>query len=116
VKVIVAGSRHIDDYSKVEKAIKDSGFDVTEVVSGCAYGVDTLGERWAEEHKVPVKHFVAYWRDYGNAAGPMRNAAMANYADALVLVWDGMSRGSKNMLARAREKKLPVYQYVVNME
>ncbi len=48
MKVIIAGSRSINDYRLVERAVADSGFDVTEIVSGCSKGVDTLAikSRW----------------------------------------------------------------------
>lgn len=38
---------------------------------------------------------------------------MADYADAMILVWDGKSRGSANMLKQAREKGLKIYEKVV---
>lgn len=79
----------------VRAAVDASGFRITEVVSGVAHGVDKLGERWAQAHKIPVKQFPAQWNKYGNAAGPIRNREMAEYADALIAVWDGQSRGHK---------------------
>lgn len=51
MRTIVAGSRSILNFSLVEKAAKDCGWEITEVVSGTANGVDRLGERWAREHK-----------------------------------------------------------------
>jgi hypothetical protein len=38
---------------------------------------------------------------------------MADYADALVLIWDGTSGGSKDMMERALAKGLPVYTFDV---
>jgi hypothetical protein len=98
MKCIIAGSRTIADYATVEKAIKDSKYDITEVVSGTARGVDKLGELWAENNNIPIKRFPANWDVYGNAAGPIRNRQMAEYADCAVVVWDGSSRGSKHMI------------------
>lgn len=40
MKVIIAGSRTIEDGSLIEQAVQESGFAITEVVSGCAPGVD----------------------------------------------------------------------------
>lgn len=70
---------------------------VTEVVSGCARGVDRAGEIWAADHMIPVKHFPADWNRHGKAAGPIRNGEMAEYADGALLLWDGVSRGTTNM-------------------
>lgn len=109
LKVIIAGSRTIEDYSLVCRAIEKSGFQVKEVVSGTARGVDRLGEKWAAFNKIPVKSFPADWDKHGKAAGPIRNRQMAEYADALVCLWDGKSKGSKHMIDIANELGLAVY-------
>ena len=59
MRTIVAGSRSITEYSLVCKAISDSRFLISELVSGTARGVNTLGEEWATENDVPVKLFPA---------------------------------------------------------
>lgn len=41
-------------------------------------------------------------------AGIMRNAVMADNTDALIAYWDGISRGTKNMIDEARKKGLAV--------
>lgn len=50
---------------------------------------------------------------YGRAGGPIRNAKMAEYGDALLLIWDGKSRGSQSMLREATKRKLRVQTYMV---
>jgi len=65
MKVIIAGSRTytnehgdevvFDDLQKLAFAVYESEFFITEVVSGTARGVGTLGEKIAEGIKVPVK-------------------------------------------------------------
>jgi len=109
MKVIIAGSRDIADMSKVEAAIRHSKFKITEVVGGGCSGVDRLGWRWAVDNKIPFTLFKANWNRYGKYAGPIRNREMACYADALIAVWDGKSRGTRSMLNEAAEKGLKVY-------
>lgn len=109
MKTIVAGSRSITDYEVVKKAIEKSGFAITEVVCGCAEGVDTLGARWGRANGIPVKMFPADWKKHGKAAGPIRNIRMANYADALIAVWDGASRGTEHMVRAAQDGGLHLY-------
>ena len=109
MKTIIAGSRGVSDYQRIVKAVEDSGFQITEVVSGTARGVDRLGERYAEEHGIPVKHFPANWGVHGRAAGPIRNVAMAEYAEALIAVWNGISAGTAHMIATAKTKGLHVH-------
>jgi hypothetical protein len=110
MKVIVAGSRTVTSMTFVELAIKESKFEITELVSGGARGVDELGEVWAAFNHIPIKQFRAAWGFYGQSAGMIRNGEMAQYADALIAVWDGRSKGTKHMIWTAQHRfKLPTY-------
>ena len=113
MKVIVAGSRTIEDMETVEKAIAAAGYDVVEIVSGMARGVDTIAVQWAQECKIPVAKFPADWDKFGKSAGYRRNVQMADYADALVAVWDGVSRGTGHMIDIMRLQNKPVFIYKV---
>lgn len=108
IKTIIAGSRDITDYKLVEQAVKDSGFTITEVVSGGARGVDSLGEQWAMENGIPIHCFPANWDAHGKAAGFIRNSDMACYADALIAITNG-SRGTANMIAQAKLNSLKLF-------
>lgn len=108
MKTIVAGSRGIDDYQVVQKVIDSAPWQITEVVSGGARGVDRLGERWAREHRIAVMLFAAEWGRLGKKAGVLRNEQMARYAEALIAVWDRSSRGTRHMILRATELGLRV--------
>lgn len=101
MKVVIAGSRDITDTTLLEEAIRDSGFEITEVLCGRATGVDELGRIWAEREGIPVRFFPADWKKYGKSAGPRRNAEMAREADALIAVTYG-SRGTTNMIHQAQ--------------
>ena len=109
MKVIIAGGRTITDYSLVYSALAESQFIPTEIVSGMAPGVDTLAIQYAQENNLPLKEFHADWKTHGRSAGPRRNREMANYADALIAIWDGESRGTKNMIEEATKRNLQVY-------
>lgn len=132
-KVIIAGSRTVTKYDIVERAINDSGWskDITEVISGGAFGVDKCGEWWAERHlnKDKIKKFPAAWNDltvkpckiktnakgeeYNALAGFNRNEEMALYADALIAVVEGDSHGTLDMIERAKAHNLKIYIYEV---
>lgn len=123
MKVIIAGPRRFFDYDKVVEAIEASTFKITEVVSGAAKGVDSLGERWAKENGVPISQFKPLWNDievpgaivaenkfgkYNKRAGIDRNVKMAEYAEALIAI-DGDTAGTGHMISTAQEKGLNVY-------
>lgn len=116
LKLIIAGSRDLADPAVLEEAFEKLSEDcqwpeIVEVVSGGARGVDALGEAWAAQHDIPVKLFPADWEVHGRAAGHIRNAQMAQYADALLAVWDGESPGTKSMIAKAKKRGLLYYIY-----
>ena len=112
MKTIIAGTRKIEGdagYLQVVQAVQESGFEITQVVSGGAKGVDKLGELWASRSKVGVRVIPAQWEKDGKAAGFKRNTRMAEYAEALVAVWDGESRGTAHMIEEAKKKGLTIY-------
>lgn len=116
MKTIIAGSRHITDYTLVERAVKASGFSITEVISGHAFGVDMLGEKWADLHGIPKRQYPAIWRVNGKLdmkAGKKRNIKMAEISEALIAVWDQVSPGTAHMLNVARRKGLKVFVFIV---
>ncbi|WP_198265693.1 DUF2493 domain-containing protein [sulfur-oxidizing endosymbiont of Gigantopelta aegis] len=107
MKVIIAGGR---DYHLTESDyIKLNMLDITEVVSGGAKGVDASGEHWADIHNISVKAFKADWKQYGRAAGPIRNKKMAIYADAVVLFPGG--KGTESMHNLAVQQGIRVFDF-----
>lgn len=109
-KVIIAGGREFDDYEQLcdmaDHMLQNK--DNIEVVSGVARGADTLGEMYAKERGYALKQFPADWNKHGLGAGPIRNKQMADYGDALIAFWDGLSKGTKNMIEVARTNDLQV--------
>lgn len=113
MRVIIAGSRTITDRSLLERAIAESGFNITEIVEGAARGVDTMGFDYGWANKIPVRAIPANWKKHGRAAGVRRNIEMAEYADALIAIWDGVSRGTMNMIDEAKKRGLKVFVYSI---
>ena len=72
MKVIIAGGRCFEDMVALVAAIKASGFEITEVVSGTApdykkamrgekqVGADILGVYWARANGIPERIFPAH--------------------------------------------------------
>jgi hypothetical protein len=122
VRTIIAGSRTITSYLHVAEAMATAAlFDIqpTVIFSGAAAGVDTLGERWAEQRKILVHRFPARWRNangvYNPRAGFERNETMVLYADALVAVWDGHSGGTRHVIEFATRQKLRVWVHQISV-
>lgn len=105
MRLIVAGSRSIRDWKFVWDTL-DKLPRPTEVVSGMAAGPDIIGYHWATSNNIPVRSFPASWSEHGKAAGPIRNAEMAIYADALV-AFDAGTRGTGDMIRKMRNLNKP---------
>jgi hypothetical protein len=109
IRLIIAGSRTFHDYGLLCRKLDAILANTTEeivVISGCAPGADTLGERWAAEHGHTIAQRPANWNLYGRRAGFLRNAQMAQMATHCVVFWDGKSPGTKHMIALAQKHGL----------
>jgi hypothetical protein len=112
-RVIIAGGRNFYNYELVKERcdyflqdrIKE---DTVVIISGHASGADSLGERYAEERGLSCELHPADWKKYHRAAGPIRNAEMADCSNALIAFWDGQSKGTKSMIDLATAKGLNV--------
>lgn len=119
MRVIICGSRHFthsSDFLLVSRAVRESGFEVTEVVCGSAKGIDLWGAVWAGNRGIPVRTFRPLLGVYGSpAAFFVRNYDMARYAaqgpagGAVIAVWDMVSTGTKHMIKTAAQYSLPTY-------
>lgn len=112
-RVIIAGTRSFNDYELLRDSCNNllsekQRTHTVVVISGTARGADQMGERYAKERGFQLRRFPADWEQYGKSAGHIRNAKMADNADALIAFWDGESRGTKNMIDNARRKGLAV--------
>ncbi len=118
MKLIIAGGR---DFTYISTSMIGSFLEahsiywrnIEQVVSGGASGVDTAGENFANIVDIEIERFPADWNTHGKAAGPIRNKQMAEYADALLLIWDGESRGSASMKNEMLKLGKPVYEIII---
>lgn len=111
MKTIIAGSRTITS-SRLLYDIIDAWhktMPITEVVSGTAKGIDSLGEKWAEVHGIPIRQFRPNWDD-GPKGGPERNQKMADYAECLIAFSVNNSRGTADMIRKAKENGLKILE------
>lgn len=110
VRIIVAGSRGYNDRNTFHEYIVEylNRFDIPVLfISGAALsGADRLIIQWCEKYKYPCKQYPANWDKNGKAAGFIRNEEMSEIATHLLCFYNGISPGSKNMIALANDKKL----------
>lgn len=130
MRTIIAGSRnitgadaarvlsvldaiHAQEFFVPNRLIDPQQWTITTVISGCARGVDTLGAEWARGRGIPVEEYPADWKAHGRAAGPIRNRAMAERAEAAIVVRYAESAGSEDMARVARSKGLRLVEVIL---
>jgi len=114
MNVIIAGGREFNNSNILNNVMDNLNWKIDSVVCGMASGADTLGKEWADSKGINVIELYAEWDRHGRKAGYIRNEKMAEVGNALVLFWDGKSRGSRNMLKLAFEYKLkPILIYLI---
>lgn len=111
MKIIIAGGRSFKDYELLKREL-DEYLGIMpgdhSIISGCARGADSLGEQYAKENNLPLIKMPADWKTHGKSAGYIRNSDMAKIADAVVVFWDGKSKGTKHMIDIAKKLALKV--------
>ena len=123
--ILVCGGRHFIDFPLLCDILDNVIGDTKEIeiVSGHCQGADMLGEKYAEEHDMPVKLFPADWTKYGRRAGPIRNKQMVDYIKSfhnrIVIAFTNENTiGTRNTIAIAKKAKIPVMEipYELNKE
>ena len=102
MRVAVIGSRtlHIEN-------LKDYLPDgTTEIVSGGAKGVDADAKEYATQNQIPITEFLPDYQRYGRGAPLKRNIQIIDYADIVLAVWDGKSRGTKFVIDQCKKKNI----------
>lgn len=90
IKLAVAGSARIIDYSVTYECIKRTGLKVRQIVTGgLTRGIDELAREYAHEYHASVKTFKVYNDLQGRPDYEQRDRRMADYSDQLVVLWDG---------------------------
>ena len=114
-KVIICGGREYSDFELLSKTCDyylshkiNSGEEVI-IISGCAKGADTLGERYAMSRGLKIMKFPADWNKYGKKAGFIRNEEMAKEGNACIafLSRKGENKGTRMMISLASVYNLP---------
>lgn len=108
MRTIIAGSRHLTDSGLVFLAIAVCGWTPTVVLSGGCRGADRMGAAWARRNGIRVEEYVPQWDLRGRGAGPIRNQAMVDRAEALIAV-DLGGPGTADTIRRARKAGLRVF-------
>ena len=109
MKLLIVGSRSITNFD-LSPYITEN---VDTVISGGAGGVDSLAEQYADLHRLSKYILLPRYDLYGRAAPLKRNEQMVDIADALLVIWDGRSKGTQHTLKYAEKMKKQVTLVVI---
>ncbi len=112
MKVAVVGSRTLQDVDLAAYIPPEA----EEIITGGAYGIDTLAEQYANSRGIPVRVFRPAYELLGKWAPLARNDQIVDAADLVVAVWDGVSTGTRYTINRAQKLNKPVKIYVVERD
>ena len=104
MKVAVIGSRNLT----VENLGKYLPEETTEIVSGGAKGIDTCAREHANIKGLKLTEFLPEYKKYGRGAPLKRNLQIIDYADEILVFWDGQSRGTKFVIEHCKAQNKPV--------
>lgn len=104
MKLLIVGSRSIQNFDLAPFVSKD----VDTIISGGANGVDTLAEEYADKNRLTKLIMRPAYARYGKGAPLKRNEEMVKLADAVLVIWDGKSRGTKYTAEFAKKEGKPV--------
>ena len=114
MRVLVTGSRDWTNIDAIYKALwwlRNHSEEVV-VIHGAMTGADTLADIVAKKLGYIPVGYVAQWRKYLKAAGPIRNQAMVDSGPDVVLAFHedlDKSKGTKDCVKKARAKKIPLF-------
>ena len=106
MKLLIIGSRCIESFDLSDFISKDTEL----IISGGAKGVDSIAERYADENNISKLILRPKYKKYGKAAPLKRNQQMIDLADEILVIWDGVSKGTKYSIeyATRRNKSIKV--------
>ncbi len=108
VKILVSGDRNWTDENSIREVLNKYDPQETILIHGAARGADTLAANVAAELGFKkILPFKADWKQYGRAAGPIRNGQMLTEGkpDIIIAFHSDIeaSKGTKDMLKRAKK-------------
>jgi hypothetical protein len=116
MRILVTGSRNWNDLDAIREAILAATigyrYENVTIVHGAANGADTIASQIADKLHMNQEAYPADWKEYGRAAGPLRNQEMVDLgADLCLAFLQEGSKGTADCIKRARRARIPVTIY-----
>lgn len=99
MRLLISGSRSITDFDLAPYIPSD----IDAIICGGAPGIDRLAEEYADTHRLSKMILRPQYRRFGRSAPLKRNEEMVVMADAILIIWDGKSKGTRYTMEFARK-------------
>ena len=103
MRLAIVGSRNLTNIV-LDRYISD---EVEEIVSGGAVGVDLCVAKYAKNKGIKLTEFLPQYEHYGRAAPIIRNKKIVDYADKILVFWNGSSKGTLSVIKYAQKTGKP---------
>lgn len=100
MNLLIVGSRSIKEFDLTPHVPNETRL----IITGGASGIDTLAEEYADNHSIPKKIIKPQYNIYGRGAPLKRNQEMVNLADKILVIWDGVSKGTDYTVKYAKKQ------------
>jgi hypothetical protein len=108
MKIAVIGSRNFTDQVLLENELNTIKEKVTMVISGGANGADKLAEKWALDNNIPLEVYKPDWKNYGRAAGVVRNKLIIESCDYCYAFFFFLSKGTLYSINHCKKVYKPI--------
>ena len=103
MKLAIIGSRTLTNI-EIDRYIPEG---IEEIVSGGAIGVDSCAAEYAKRKGLILTEILPKYERYGRAAPIVRNKEIVNYADKILVFWNGKSKGTLSVIKYAEKVEKP---------
>ena len=104
MKVLIVGSKSIEKFDLSRYVPRETEL----IISGGGVGVNAIAEDYADRHRLSKLVLRPDYKRFGSVAPLQRNDEMVALADCVIVVWDGVSKGAKDTIDRAKERNKPL--------
>lgn len=99
MKLAIVGSRNLKNIV-LDQYISE---EANEIVSGGAAGIDFCAAEYAKTKGLKLTEFLPQYERYGRAAPIVRNKKIVEYADKIIVFWNGTSKGTLSVIQYAKK-------------
>lgn len=113
MKVIITGSIDFTDYDLIEQTVKNSNYDITEIICGNRQGADELSQQYANNESITINVIVPDWETNGRSARDVTASEMVSVSDAVFLFWNKTDGFCNLVYKEAWNKDIPIISKLI---